>query len=164
MSKKKKQNPDINFLVQYFRDCCINKETATFVEMAKLISGDPQTSDRWKVTKAISLVQSEYGYIMQSVNSIGYRLVDSNTSRYCADRRIGKVRSQLRIGRKELDDSTKGKPVTMEDCIAYSRIAFVEMAAEATTQKAIEKVSVGITIDWKSQNDKTMELLMSIRS
>ena len=163
MSKKKKQNPDINFLVQYLRDCCVNSVDATFVEMNRIASGDIQTTERWKVTKALSIVQSEYGFVMESVNSIGYRLVNTDVSAHCVEKRLGRMRGQTRRLRKELDDSTRGKVATMDDCMAYSQAAFLELSVAENTQKSIKSISTGVVIDWSREHEKTLELMLSIQ-
>lgn len=162
---KKKRNPDINFLVQYLRDCCVANVDATFVEMNKLISDNVQTSGRWKLNKAILIVQKEYGFIMESIACIGYRVVPSaSVSSYVSRKRLSKVRSQTGMWENELDNSTRGKPLTMADLTAYSQVALVKVVIDEKTQDAVKALVEDKPIDWRLEHEKTRQLLRSIAS
>lgn len=163
MSKRKKQNPDINFLVQYLRDCCIANIDATFVAMNELIGDNVQFNSRWKLTKALQIVQDEYGFVMESIGSVGYRYIQStDVSERVSAKRLSKARSQTRMWRKELDSCTKGRALSMADLCAYSQVALVDLVLDEQTQNSAKKLTGGKAIDWRVEQEKTRKLLMEI--
>ncbi len=141
--KISKRCPEINFLVQFFRECANEGKFAYYEKMAEIVNCKPDDllggrKYRSWVDQAKDRCKRDYGLLFQSDPGVGYAIVeDRHKPARIAKLRTSKIRSQVHLMKTDLQTVNVAKldeQGRTDFNSATTKLAFFEYVVEVKTQ------------------------------
>lgn len=169
---KSRCKPETRLIAQYMRDCAKREETATYEGMASAagISVSELKKRRGIIEGARKICVKEWGIVLDTNWSIGYSAMSNeDKSKLIVNKRVNRIRSQVDIGREELETvdtaklSARGKQQNMA---ALTQFSLIEFAVDEKTQAEIAAQTIRNRkmFDYREHLDDTVKALLEMRA